>query len=498
MKILRLFLIAGFLISISAYSQTEKKIITLEEAMNIALDNSPNIKKARLSMEQQKEYLKAQLASLKSRFQFNVTPFNYSKTQTYDDFSSTYYNSETKSSRGNFSVSQPVKFTDGTILLRNDFGYRDNTTTSGTGRTTKAFDNNLYIQYEQPLFKYNKTRMDLKKVELNLENATYSYAIEMLSLERMVNQSFYAIYQKQKSLEIAKEELANQEKSFEIIKSKVKGDLSAREELFQAELNLATSNSNCENKLVELENSMDDFKKLLGISLYEEITVFTDIEYKKVDVNLKKAIENGLANRMELIQREIDITRARFDLIETSANNSFNGNIRLSYGLSGNSKKLFDVYDNPTKSPQVSVTFSIPIFDWGARKARIKAAELAIESREIDLNSLRNDIIINIRKIYRNLNNLIRQIEIAEQNEKNAQLTYEINLERYQNGDLTSMDLKIFQNQLTTKKMNRTDALINYKLELLNLKIQTLWDFENNTSFVPLEFQSNISAKSIK
>ncbi|NJK96613.1 MAG: TolC family protein [Bacteroidales bacterium] len=86
-------------------------------------------------------------------------------------------------------------------------------------------------------------------------------------------------------------------------------------------------------------------------------------------------------------------------------------------------------------------------------------------------------------------------MKLAKQNEKNAELTYEINLERYKNGDLTSMDLNLFQNQLSEKKMNLTNSLINYKIELLNLKIQSLWDFENNSSFVPQDVQENIEKK---
>lgn len=105
---------------------------------------------------------------------------------------------------------------------------------------------------------------------------------------------------------------------------------------------------------------------------------------------------------------------------------------------------------------------------------------------------MKDDITINIRKTYRNLQNLIQRIEIEKQNEKNAQLTYEINLERYRNGDLTSIDLERFQNQLSEKKMNLANSLINYKLELLNLKIQSLWDFEKDQSFVPLELQENL------
>jgi outer membrane protein len=60
-------------------------------------------------------------------------------------------------------------------------------------------------------------------------------------------------------------------------------------------------------------------------------------------------------------------------------------------------------------------------------------------------------------------------------------------LERYENGDLTGMDLNLFQTQLSDRKIAYQQALINYKIELLNLKIQSLYDFVNNKEIVPAE-----------
>ncbi|MCD6346622.1 MAG: TolC family protein, partial [Bacteroidales bacterium] len=131
----------------------------------------------------------------------------------------------------------------------------------------------------------------------------------------------------------------------------------------------------------------------------------------------------------------------------------------------------------------------IPIFDWGERKARIAAAKASIKSKELSLDDEKNNIIVGIREVYRNLQNLLNQIDIAEQNEKNAQLTYDINYERYVNGDLTGMDLSLYQNQLSQKKIDLIAAMINYKLELLNMKIQTLYDWETKISVVPEEFK---------
>jgi outer membrane protein len=124
------------------------------------------------------------------------------------------------------------------------------------------------------------------------------------------------------------------------------------------------------------------------------------------------------------------------------------------------------------------MSLTIPLWDWGERESRIKAADASIQTQVITLEEEQNNIILGIRKVYRNLSNLKNQIDISRQSVTNAQLTYEINLEKYKNGDLTGMDLNIVQNQLSEKQLALTNALIQYKLELLNLKIQTLYDFE--------------------
>ncbi|NLJ43736.1 MAG: TolC family protein, partial [Bacteroidales bacterium] len=198
------------------------------------------------------------------------------------------------------------------------------------------------------------------------------------------------------------------------------------------------------------------------------------------------AIDQGLANRMELRQRKIDIESSQFDLIQTKALNEFKGSLGLSIGLFGDNEKFGNVYSNPTDNEEVSLSLTIPLWDWGERKSRIKATEATIEAANISFDEERNDIILGIRQVYRNLINLRNQITIARQNVTNAQLTYDLNLERYRNGDLTGMDLNLFQEQLSQKQLSYTNSLISYKLELLNLKIQTLYDFEKKEQVSPV------------
>ena len=257
--------------------------------------------------------------------------------------------------------------------------------------------------------------------------------------------------------------------------------------MFQAELNLATTKSDYENKQVSLENTKDDFKTLIGMSLYDDVIVIPNISVDSVAVDVSFAIEQGLANRMELRQKKINIETSQFDLIQTKAQNEFKGNLALSVGLFGDNEKFKNMYNDGSYNGNQSVllTLEIPVWDWGKKKSMIKATEASIETSNINLEQQQNDIILGIRKVYRNLLNLQNQILIAKQSVTNAQLTYDLNLEKYKNGDLTGMDLNLVQNQLSEKQLSYTNSLISYKLELLNLKIQTLYDFEKKLPVTP-------------
>lgn len=465
-------------VSFSGYQLHAQRTLTLKEAIEIAQTSSPDIKKSRLNLYSNQRSLDAQRAALKSRFSLELTPFSYNRTRAFEDLVSQWNTTEVYNSFATFSVSQPIVATDGTISLRNSLGYRDNYSEFQDFRN-KTYSNNLYLQLDQPIFTYNRNKLQLKELELNLESAQISNSLQLLSLEQNVTQSFYNLYQTQNNLEIAQDEYENQKISYEITKNKVDADLLAQEELYQAELNLATSKSTLENNEVLLRNAEDDFKQLLGIDLSEEIAVEVDIDFVTQKVDLNQAIQHGLDNRMELRQRNIAIERSQFELTRTKALNEFKGSVSLSLGVFGDNERVPEVYESPTVNPQVAISFNIPIWDWGENRARMQATTANLEINKVDLQVEEQNITINIRKAYRRLQNLENQIAIAEQNVKNAKLTYDINLERYKNGDLTSMDLNRFQSQLSDKKSAKADALINYKIELLNLKVLSLYDFVN-------------------
>ena len=487
--------LAIFLTGMSLFSSAQI-ILTIEQALDIAEENNPNMKSSKLSFERTQFLLEASRAALKPQFSMTIDPFSYSQTRSFDNRFSEWYTNKSLSTNGTFRSELPILWTDATLSLTNRFGWQNSESTSqGELSTNKAFTNNLQLRYDQPLFTYNRTKMEMQRLVFDNENAGISYALQRLRTEQSITRQFYSVYLAKSNLEISRDERENAQTNYDIIKAKVEAELSAEEELFQAEVNLANAESSVQQNDVTLKNAKDDLKQTLGMPLNEEIDVAVTIEAVPMLIDAEKAIYSGLATRMELRQREISIAEADLQMITTKAINEFRGDLTLAIGITGDNERFGNIYDTPTNSPRVSISFNVPIFDWGQKKARVNAQRAAQTIAKLNYENEKVDIELNIRQSIRSLENLRSQIDIAKITVRNAQQTYTLNQIRYREGDRTGLEMSQYQAQLSSAQTSFVRAQINYKNELLNLKILTLYDFENNKPIVPVRTLENITMK---
>jgi len=483
-NILRLGLIAAALALVFRPPLRPAEFLTLEKALEIAFRNSPSIQEAYFRLQTSGENLKAQQAGLKSQFSLTLNPLMVSNTRTFSDLTSRYNTQSLTKSEASFSIRQPIKWTDGTLTITDRFNWQEASSSFTGGSKEGTFNNSLNLKFNQPLFTYNRTTLQIRELELALEGAQLNYAIQKLSIERQVTQQFLNLYYNRENVKIAEEELKNADESQKIIESKVQAGIAAPGELYQADLTRLSSQAGLENKQMQLANALDTFKILIGLPLGDEIEIVTDIRKRLVEVDPAKAVAHGLENRMELRQRDISIENALANLIRAGAQNEFKASVDLTLGLTGVDRAFQNVYDSPNVDKVVAVTLNIPVFDWGQKKHVLAASQAQVDTQKLSAQEQKRQIEVEIRQAYRNLQNQMRQIEIAEKNIKNAQLTYEINMERYKSGSLSSKDIQFYQLQLSQQRLNEVSALINYKLALLDIKIRSLWDFDANVSIV--------------
>jgi outer membrane protein TolC len=310
-----------------------------------------------------------------------------------------------------------------------------------------------------------------------------------------VTQEFYALYRSKKQVEIALEKLRNSEESFRIAKLKSEGGRMAQGDVMSAEVSVAQNKAAYLKAINQMQNDEDQFKQLIGLDLDHKIGIITNLEYKPVLIDEQKATSEALKNRLEIKETEMDINLMKIEVDRAKRVREFQGNISAYYDLTGIStlgagttSQLFrSSIDNIRNRPPnrgVALTLSVPIYDWGRGSSKVKQAKFNLQSKVLAKENLEVTIRREVREIIRSVNESSEQMIIHQKNLDLARQTYRISQMRFENGDISNQDLTIEQERLATIQLDYLDAFIGYQLSVNNLKRKTMWDFENNVSYV--------------
>jgi len=238
---------------------------------------------------------------------------------------------------------------------------------------------------------------------------------------------------------------------------------------------------------------------LIGLRLDEDIQIITDLKYDTLKIDLNKAIEEALKNRLEIYESELNVKLQDIKVDRAKRIREFSGNISAYYDLTGVSTiqggsigSLFESsFDNFIERPPnrgITLTLSYPIFDWGRGSARVQQEMANLKESELSLENTKMTITREVRDIVRSVEEAKNRLEIHEKNQQVAQRSYEISRLRFENGDITSQELGMEQERLADTQINYLNAFITYQLADADLKRKTLWDFKNNRSYLKTNY----------
>ncbi len=484
-------------------ANAKEYVLTLNESIAIALEKSYEMKTLRLSLTQSEENLVAAKGRFKTNanMAFQLPDWKEAVTSIpVQDALPVYNTTGTIQYYGQFNINQPLP-TNGRIRLSSSAYHRDVSTYRANlndDLKRKEIYTSLSLDFSQPLFTINTLKLGLNQADLNYELASRRYNRGELEIVYDVTAAFFNLYRAIREHKIAMDNVEQQMELYDIANKKFNAGLIPETEALEMEVDLAES----QNQLVQTESSMessrDFFKQLIGMQLEDDISVETAIEIDSFDVDLDFAIKQALENRTEIRENQIQVDLARINVKQADARSEISGEIWASYELVGVSdaglpyssgpntlwNSSVEDMDRRPNNRSVGFTLSVPIFDWGVNHAEVQAAKASLYTRELDLAEQQKTIVRQIRDVVRRLEESENSLKVLEKREKVAQRNFDITLERFNNGDITSLVLANNRDRLISAKTAYLNAYIEYKLAVADLKRRTLWDFEKNTSLV--------------
>jgi outer membrane protein TolC len=203
-----------------------------------------------------------------------------------------------------------------------------------------------------------------------------------------------------------------------------------------------------------------------------------------VTVDPDRAIElaRTLAPRMR--QLTIGLRENEIRLSETKGSDSFRMNLSFTYGREVQDPRFANLWQEPRNSYTFDVSATVPIWDWGERRHRIRAQEHSLERSQLSMEEALTDIETSVRSQVRSLDEYRQRLVNMEQNLALAGQTTASTLERYRTGDVTLVDLLQTINREVDTAENFLNAYMGYQRTLLRLNELTFYDFERDMPLV--------------
>jgi len=125
-----------------------------------------------------------------------------------------------------------------------------------------------------------------------------------MSLVYDVTENFCSVYQLARRLEIAREQVAPNEESFNTATGKHNAGLIPEVDVLQSDVDLASSRNDFLSAERELKRAKNSFRLLLGIPTEEDLSVAGEVVYAPVMIDSTVAVESALRNRSEVLSAQ--------------------------------------------------------------------------------------------------------------------------------------------------------------------------------------------------
>ncbi|MCP4728103.1 MAG: TolC family protein [bacterium] len=491
--IILMIVFSMFLAAELSIAQTSQpRVLTLDETLAIALTRSYDIKAETNTLEMSQLSLESYRRRFKTKIDFSwELPNLYSGISPIETTEGTkYIDNKYTRTRGDLTITQNLIATNGRFFIRGEYSTLDQETESFNPDLSKnitlrnEWTDRVTINFMQPLFQPNTQKMQLKRTERMLRTTEKNFETTQNHIYFNVLNSYYRLVKAKNQLEIEEENLAQEETTYNNTLNKYRAGIMAEVDALEAEVNFDNQRDATKQSDLNYRNQLQDFKKLIGLPLTENIDVESIVDIQVIEINNDKAITEALARSSALYANEMGILDQKDQIRTTKAERQINADLNLSYGLNENDDLNSQFQDNLfrefSRTNSVNLTVNIPIFDWGKNGLDVEREQVSLKDKELALENQRLVIRLQIENILNSIQSARDRMEIYEKTEDVAQKQYDINAERYNIGEITTEELYQKSVRLKNTKLNVLDSKIQYLMAVAQLNQQTYWDFMNN------------------
>lgn len=423
-----LFLLATSLLPSFSFSQAPPpQVISMEECLNLAVQNSVRLQISALEQQRLRYQYRETIGQGLPNINFNGA---------FDD----YLALPTQLIPGEF-FGQPGE------LIPVQFGTSFNL--SGSLDASQIIYNQTYL-----------VALKISKRVLE-QNTLESERIET-DLVAEVAKGFYLAQITKKQIQNLRFNLDNLDSLYNIAKSQYEFGLITGVDVDRINVNRLNLQSSIDNLETLYQQQLSMQKYFMGIPEEQEIAFPDTLDMRTVTLDTSGNLNDHIDIRMIEKQKEIVETNLKLDRSFYYPSLTFIGSVNYL-----NQSNTYYLFGNPTdwfNTSLIGFRLNVPVFNGLQKRSKVSQTKVQLQQVKITENDTRRVLSIQAKDAARKLDNSITTELRQRENEKLAERVYAVSQDRYQKGMIPLTDMLNAETALSDAQLGHINALVQMKI----------------------------------
>lgn len=465
--------------------------LTLGNAITIAQENSYDMQLAKLSFMSKywvyRSFLADQLPSINLSGELGGFDHSLVAVRNYDNGQIAYVNNNSLSNMLMLSVDQKIAATGGTVSLQSYLYSLNQFTYDETTFNTQP----LRISYTQPIRSFNSLKWNKKTMPIDYQIAQKNYLSAMQQVTIQVTTLFFNVLAAQSDYKQSIETVKDREQLFDMAKKRLELGTTTKSEVLQMELSLLNARVAANNNKLTLDDRKYQFFSYLRVTDYKNAELIPPYTVPDIFLSMDDVLRKAIENSSHTLEQKQMMLEAEKGLAQAKAGRGIQLTLHGEVGFTQSAKTFANAYRRLNDNEIIGLTLSLPIFDWGVSKGRIRMAQAELELAKTKNEQTHLDYVQELKKKVMQFNTQPQQCKNALRAQEIAEERYEITKKRFETGSVTVTELNTAQQELESAKMQYISLLQTFWTDYYGLQKSTLYDWINHSD-IHVDFEKLI------
>jgi outer membrane protein TolC len=289
----------------------------------------------------------------------------------------------------------------------------------------------------------------------------------------VVTESYYGLVTAQRKNADAKQSLEEVEHFLEITQKQEAGGEAARSDVVKAQVQAEQRRREEQDTELAVEKARIALAVLIFSDFQQEYRVVDDLGQAPALLPLDQAQALATKNNPDVRAAEAAVSQESFSVKAARGEMLPSLYFDYFYGINAREYATYDAEHNRNLGSSFLVELSIPVWNWGATRSKMRQAELRLRQAQNELSFTQRKILADLKLFHREADVAGSQLASLQRSSELAAESLQLTLLGYQAGEATALEVVDAQTTVIEARKALEDGLLRYRLALASLQTIT-------------------------